>query len=46
MDVNISSEMINLRAMVKPLINWIWIGSVLLVLGAAMVIVHLLWTRK
>jgi cytochrome c-type biogenesis protein CcmF len=46
MDVDIASKMINLRAMVKPLINWIWIGSGLMVLGAAVVILNLLILRK
>ena len=46
MDVDISSKMINLRAMVKPLINWIWIGSVFLVIGAGIVVTHFVVTRK
>lgn len=46
MDVDIPSKMINLRAMIKPLINWIWIGSGLLVIGAVMVVFHLIASRK
>ncbi len=33
------TEQIKLTAMVKPLINWIWIGSIISVLGTALVIV-------
>ncbi|MDH4203490.1 MAG: cytochrome c biogenesis protein CcsA [Phycisphaerae bacterium] len=46
MDVDIASKMINLRAMVKPLINWIWIGSTLMVMGAGIVILNLVVSRK
>lgn len=46
MDVDVSSKMINLRAMVKPLINWIWIGSVFLVLGAGIVVLYFVIARK
>ncbi|MBE0535567.1 MAG: heme lyase CcmF/NrfE family subunit [Phycisphaerae bacterium] len=41
-DVNVSTRMINLRIMVKPLINWIWIGSCIMALGTVMVMVALL----
>jgi cytochrome c-type biogenesis protein CcmF len=37
-DVNVSARMINLRVMVKPLINWIWIGSGFMAIGTLMVI--------
>jgi len=46
MDVDIPSKMINLRAMVKPLINWIWIGSMVMVLGTLMVLLSFLVTRN
>ncbi len=38
-DVNVSTRMINLRIMVKPLINWIWIGSTLMAAGTIMVMI-------
>jgi cytochrome c-type biogenesis protein CcmF len=46
MDVDISSQMVNIRAMVKPLINWIWIGSTLMVMGAGIVVLNLVLSRK
>ncbi len=32
-EVDNSQKLINLRIMIKPLINWIWIGSFVMVLG-------------
>jgi cytochrome c-type biogenesis protein CcmF len=46
MDVDRSSKLINLRVMIKPLINWIWIGSILMVLGSGMVVFYLVVSRK
>ncbi|MBC8377587.1 MAG: hypothetical protein H8E62_00275, partial [Planctomycetes bacterium] len=46
MDVDVSSKMINLRAMVKPLINWIWIGSIFMTVGAIVVILNFIISRK
>ena len=46
MDVDVASKMINLRAMIKPLINWIWIGSILMVIGAMVVILNFVISRK
>jgi cytochrome c-type biogenesis protein CcmF len=37
--VDSSTGLVNLRVLVKPLINWIWIGSTGLVLGACLVLV-------
>jgi cytochrome c-type biogenesis protein CcmF len=37
-DVDRMNELINLRVLIKPLINWIWIGSTISVIGAAIVI--------
>jgi len=37
--VDKSNGLINLRVLIKPFINWIWIGSAAMVLGAVMVIV-------
>ncbi len=34
-----TTRLINLTVHVKPLINWIWIGSILMVLGALLAIV-------
>jgi cytochrome c-type biogenesis protein CcmF len=44
-DVNVSTRMINLRIMVKPLINWIWIGSFVMVVGTVMVMMPLVGSR-
>ncbi|MHC4741810.1 MAG: heme lyase CcmF/NrfE family subunit [Planctomycetota bacterium] len=37
--VDPASQIINLRVMVKPLINWIWIGSFVMVLGTLAVLI-------
>jgi len=37
-------RLINLRVLVKPLINWLWIGAALMALGAIMVLAS--WTRR
>jgi cytochrome c-type biogenesis protein CcmF len=37
--VDSSNELINLNVLVKPLINWIWIGSVVSVLGTILVLI-------
>jgi cytochrome c-type biogenesis protein CcmF len=34
-EMDLANQRINLRALIKPLINWIWIGSGLMVTGAA-----------
>jgi len=36
--VEMTTGMINLRVMLKPLVNWIWIGSASLILGAFLVL--------
>ncbi|MDH4239724.1 MAG: cytochrome c biogenesis protein CcsA [Phycisphaerae bacterium] len=38
-EVDAGSKLINLRVMVKPLINWIWIGSIVMLLGTAVVLI-------
>lgn len=38
-EVDSSNEMINLHILVKPLINWIWIGSSVSVLGTILVLI-------
>ncbi|MHC4641644.1 MAG: heme lyase CcmF/NrfE family subunit [Planctomycetota bacterium] len=37
--VDNSNELINLNILVKPLINWIWIGSIVSVLGTILVLI-------
>jgi cytochrome c-type biogenesis protein CcmF len=37
--VDSSRDLINLNILVKPLINWIWIGSIVSVLGATLVLI-------
>lgn len=37
-EVNTDIEIINLKLLVKPLINWIWIGSCVLIAGAMLVL--------
>ncbi len=44
-EVDRAKELINLTVLIKPLINWIWIGSTLLVLGAGLVLAGLLANR-
>lgn len=39
--VDSSNELINLNILVKPLINWIWIGSVVSVVGTILVLISL-----
>jgi len=38
-EVDSSSELINLMVLVKPLINWIWTGSIVSTLGAILVLI-------
>jgi cytochrome c-type biogenesis protein CcmF len=40
-EVDTATNLINLTVYIKPLINWIWIGCVLLVVGGALVLVAL-----
>lgn len=44
--VDKKSELINLRVLIKPLINWIWIGGGGLVLGAMLVLISFYWRKK
>ena len=37
-DLDSSSKLINLRILIKPLINWIWIGSTVMIVGAVLVL--------
>jgi cytochrome c-type biogenesis protein CcmF len=45
-DVDAAGRMILLRVMIKPLVNWIWIGSTLMVIGAAAGMLHFVVLRK
>lgn len=38
-DLDSSSKLINLRILIKPLINWIWIGSTVMILGTILVLI-------
>jgi cytochrome c-type biogenesis protein CcmF len=38
-DLDSGSKMIRLRVLVKPLINWIWIGSIVMILGTVFVLI-------
>ena len=38
-EVDSRSELINLKVLIKPLINWIWIGSIVSVLGVILVLI-------
>ncbi len=44
-EVDSASKLINLTAHIKPLINWIWIGNILMVLGTALVMATVVGTR-
>lgn len=44
--VDTNTEMINMRVLIKPLINWIWIGSIIMVIGAALVMTAFYRTSK
>jgi cytochrome c-type biogenesis protein CcmF len=44
-DVDNASKLINLRVLVKPLINWVWIGGIVMVLGASLILV-VFYTKK
>jgi cytochrome c-type biogenesis protein CcmF len=44
-EVNKTDDLINLKVLVKPLINWIWIGSVVMIFGVILISASL-YTRK
>jgi cytochrome c-type biogenesis protein CcmF len=44
-EVNKTDELINLKVLFKPLINWIWIGSVVMIFGIILISASL-YTRK
>ena len=39
LNVDTRSELINLKVLIKPLINWIWIGSITSMLGVGLVLI-------
>ncbi len=41
-----STQLINLRVLIKPLINWIWIGGMGLVLGTVLVLISFYRRKK
>ena len=45
-EVDSATKLINLTVFIKPLINWIWIGSALMVLGAALVLAAALGRKR
>ncbi len=45
-EVDSATKLINLTVYVKPLINWIWIGNILMVVGATLVIAPVLGRRR
>jgi cytochrome c-type biogenesis protein CcmF len=45
-EVDVKNNMINLRVLIKPLINWIWIGSTLMVIGAVLVLIAMVSRQK
>lgn len=38
-DMDVKSELINLNVLVKPLVDWIWIGSIISMFGAVLVLI-------
>ena len=44
-EVDMTNNLINLRVLIKPLINWIWIGSGLMVIGAVLALLPMLSRR-
>jgi cytochrome c-type biogenesis protein CcmF len=44
-EIDVATQLINLRVLVKPLINWIWIGSSLMVIGAVLSLMGMLNRR-
>ncbi|MFC1781338.1 heme lyase CcmF/NrfE family subunit [Planctomycetota bacterium] len=45
-EVDLTGEIINLNVMVKPLINWIWIGCIVSVFGTIIVLTSFYQRRK
>lgn len=41
-----STQLINLSVLIKPLINWIWIGGSGLVVGRVVVLISFYWRQK
>jgi len=44
-EVDNATKLINLTVFIKPLINWIWIGTLLSILGTALVIGAVVWKK-
>lgn len=45
-EVDAATKLINLRVMVKPLINWIWIGSIVMLSGTVVVLISFYKRRR
>ena len=45
-EMDLADKRINLRVLIKPLINWIWIGSGLMVMGAALALIAMGGRRR
>ena len=45
-EIDINTKLINLRVLIKPLINWIWIGSILMVLGSVFILIAFCGSAK
>ena len=39
-------KLINLRILIKPLINWLWLGSIVMVIGTIVVLVSWFGNKK
>ena len=44
--VDSTTRLINLTIYIKPLINWIWIGNIVMVLGALLAIVAVVGQKR
>jgi cytochrome c-type biogenesis protein CcmF len=44
--VDSTTRLVNLTAYIKPLINWIWIGNIMMVLGAVLAIVAVVGQKR
>ncbi|MDO8302812.1 MAG: cytochrome c-type biogenesis CcmF C-terminal domain-containing protein, partial [Sedimentisphaerales bacterium] len=44
-EIDNNSQLINLNILVKPLINWVWIGSIIAVIGSGVVLFSI-YTKK
>ncbi|MFC1783551.1 cytochrome c-type biogenesis CcmF C-terminal domain-containing protein, partial [Planctomycetota bacterium] len=45
-NIDLGRQLINLRVLIKPLINWLWAGSIIMVIGSLLVLSSWLRRRK